>query len=138
MDTRSKSNTNQTDTMRCVGLVILVCLYLVGLVRVEGLHDSVHKFSDQEIHSLINEQDPCHRSLFHNDPNDGCDHKTHVAQFDLCTLCGLALHSEYANDHQVIHFGNKIASASIAEPLPEFLIQTPLRKSPRAPPISEN
>lgn len=66
--------------------VFLLLLYFGGNVQFESLHDIVHSV-EQSLHSVEQENDPCHRAIYHEVENDGCDHETHLTSVEQCPLC---------------------------------------------------
>lgn len=68
----------------------MVLVYLLSSVSFESLHQLVTDHPVIE-HTLEHEQDPCHITLFHDERAGGCEHTTHVAEVDTCTLCDHSL-----------------------------------------------
>ena len=64
----------------------LLLLYFAGNVQFETLHDVVHSL-EQSLHTPEQEEDPCHRAIYHEVESEGCDHKTHFTAVDQCPLC---------------------------------------------------
>jgi hypothetical protein len=64
----------------------LLLLYLAGNVQNESFHQVIHSL-EQSLHTAEQEEDPCHRTLYHELENDGCDHKTHLTEIKQCPLC---------------------------------------------------
>ncbi len=75
---------NFLKTQMYVSLLLL--LYLAGNVHVESFHEAFHSL-EKSLHSVEQEEDPCHRAIYHEVKNDGCDHKTHVTEIKQCPLC---------------------------------------------------
>ena len=71
---------------RIFSALLLLLLYLTGNVQVESLHRVLHSF-EQALHSTEQEKDPCHRAIYHDAKQKGCDHKTHVTAVKKCPLC---------------------------------------------------
>ena len=72
--------------MRIFSALLLLLLYLTGNVQVESFHKAFHTF-EQVLHSSDEEKDPCHRAIYHDSKQKGCDHKTHVTTVKKCPLC---------------------------------------------------
>ena len=72
--------------MRIFSALLLLLLYLTGNVQVESFHKVFHSF-EQALHSSDEEKDPCHRAIYHDSKQEGCDHKTHVTAVKKCPLC---------------------------------------------------
>jgi hypothetical protein len=86
--------------------IALLVLYVAGSVEFEAFHQLKHAKDELVLHSAKNELDPCHRTLFHQKAEEGCDHKSHVVEDDRCPLCILAGHYEVVTlPHQ--YLGNE-------------------------------
>jgi hypothetical protein len=70
--------------------LVMAMAYLLGSVSFESLHKLVADHPVIE-HTQEHEQDPCHITLFHNERAGGCEHSTHLAEVDTCTLCDHSL-----------------------------------------------
>lgn len=68
----------------------IALVYLLGSLSFESLHKLVADHPVIE-HTQEHEQDPCHITLFHDERAGGCEHTTHVAEADNCTLCDHSL-----------------------------------------------
>lgn len=66
--------------------ILLLGLYLTGNVQVESFHQFFHSL-EKALHSSEQEKDPCHRAIYHEAKNEGCNHKTHVTAVKNCPLC---------------------------------------------------
>jgi hypothetical protein len=67
---------------------LLTVLYLAGTVQVASLHGLIHGDHDAAaVHSMQNEADPCHISLFHDKAEQSCDHDSHLTRPSDCPLC---------------------------------------------------
>jgi hypothetical protein len=52
------------------------------------LKNSAYHHHDHTQHSQEEEQNPCHRTIFHNDLNQGCNHKNHFGKAVVdCGFC---------------------------------------------------
>ena len=65
---------------------ILLFLYIAGNVQLESFHQLFHSFHEIT-HSAQEEQDPCHRAIYHESKSEGCDHETHFTAVKNCPLC---------------------------------------------------
>jgi hypothetical protein len=45
-------------------------------------------------HSVKQEEDPCHRLIYHSDKENGCGHDSHYIVSDQCEMCDLAIQSD--------------------------------------------
>lgn len=78
---------------RVVTLLLLV-LYMAGSSDFEVLHSLVHVHDQIVTHSAEQEHDPCHRSMYHRDVEQGCDHESHFVVSNKCQMCDLAFHGD--------------------------------------------
>ena len=76
----------KNQPMRIFSVLLLLLFYLTGNVQVESFHKVFHSF-EQALHSSEEEKDPCHRAIYHDAKQKGCDHKTHVTAVKKCPLC---------------------------------------------------
>lgn len=65
-------------------------LYIAGSIHLEWCHSIIHEHTVIVSHSYEQEKDPCHRSIYHGDAEQGCDHQSHVVWSDECQLCDIA------------------------------------------------
>jgi hypothetical protein len=121
--------------MRIFSALMLLLVYLTGNVQVESFHKVFHTF-EQALHSSDDEKDPCHRSIYHDSRQKGCDHKTHVTAVKKCPFC----HIVSLNDKHIAvnHSFETLFSPSDFK---EFLFLIPATEisgnlSARAPPVS--
>ena len=114
--------------------ILLLLLYLTGNVQVESFHEIFHSF-EKALHSHEEEKDPCHRAIYHDEKEKGCEHKTHFTPIKKCPLC----HVVPFNDQHVAVVESYIATPSseiyhfsrYAISLPTLHVTLPAR----APPI---
>ncbi|HEY5690865.1 MAG TPA: hypothetical protein VIS49_05355 [Cyclobacteriaceae bacterium] len=75
-------------------VLFFLALYLIGTVELSSFHAVIHTTgSDSELHSLVNENNACHQSVYHNKKDESCEHKSHVVALKKCPLCHLSLQS---------------------------------------------
>ena len=89
---RSKANSSVNGLKTLSGLILLL-FYVSGNVQVESFHQLFHA-SEAELHTSEHEKDPCHRAIYHDSQDDGCDHKTHLTAVKKCPLCHVVPHNE--------------------------------------------
>lgn len=66
---------------------LLLAVFSLQVVYVL-LKNSDHHHHDHTLHTLEEELNPCHRTIFHNDLDHGCDHKNHFGEKqDDCAFC---------------------------------------------------
>jgi hypothetical protein len=84
---------------RCISQVLtllLLLLYLAGSSNLEFIHSYFHDHDIAVAHSDDQENDPCHRLIYHHDIAQGCHHDSHLSASDKCQMCDLASHgSDY-------------------------------------------
>jgi hypothetical protein len=108
---------------------LLLLLYFIGNVEIQGFHDIVHSF-ERSLHTPAEEADPCHRAIYHDPSNDGCDHETHVRAVKQCPLCHVipinVQHFEASNsfvffstksDHE-IYQASEVLESQLSSPQP--------------------
>jgi hypothetical protein len=70
-------------------LVLLLALYSVAALRVNSFHELFHAKEIAELHSAEQENNPCHKSIYHQQSQAGCEHKSHITENTKCPLCEL-------------------------------------------------
>src|SRR5687768_6400349 len=125
----------KSQPMRIFSASLLLLLYLAGNVQVESFHKVFHSF-EQALHSSDQEKDPCHRAIYHDSKQEGCDHKTHVTAIKKCPLCHIVPLNE--KHIAVSHIFESFSSPSDFEKFSFSILITELsgNLSARAPPIS--
>jgi len=127
-------NKNLMQPVQVFSAWLLLLLYLTGNVQVETFHKVFHSF-EQSLHSSDQEKDPCHRAIYHDSKQKGCDHKTHVTAVKKCPFCHIVPVKEK-------HIGINYVFESFSSP-PDFsdfsvltiLVEIFPNLSARAPPI---
>lgn len=71
---------------KAASILVLLFLYTAGNVQLESFHSVFHSL-EKALHSAEQEKDPCHRAIYHDAKDEGCDHKTHVTAVKKCPLC---------------------------------------------------
>lgn len=82
---QSKS-TNLSKLLRQLATVAMLIVYGFGSFPGDSLHAIVHAREVAELHSIEQENDACHQSLFHADATRGCEHKTHLVIGGKCAF----------------------------------------------------
>jgi hypothetical protein len=91
---------NKKMNVLCEGLkafvgMLLLLLYFVGSIEVDTFHSTLHAGENAVLHSVQNEQDSCHRTIYHLEKRDGCDHSTHISAVKKCPACQVSSHSDH-------------------------------------------
>jgi hypothetical protein len=73
---------------------LLLAFYVTGPSQFELLHKLIHTHDHSVSHTEMQEEDPCHRSIYHNDIEKGCGHHSHIVVTDKCELCDLISHTD--------------------------------------------
>lgn len=115
--------------------VLLLLFLALGASEISSVHNLIHKKETAELHTALNETDPCHISVYHYQRNTGCDHDAHLIKEDTCSFCDLQLPSSYfleaIQDVSPITF-NSIFDQNSFEPSVAGIIFQP---TGRAPPV---
>ena len=83
------------DSLRAFLAVFLLISYTVGNIQIEGIHELFHTQNNIVNHSVEQENDSCHRAIYHQERKDGCEHKSHLTKVGKCSLCHLLFHSDH-------------------------------------------
>ena len=62
-------------------------LYAAAAVKINSFHDLFHGQERVELHSPEQETSPCHKSVYHQQSEKGCEHKSHITENTKCPLC---------------------------------------------------
>ena len=73
------------NSLRMLGAVALLLLYVIGSAQTGYLHQLLHPQEAAATHSSKQEEDPCHRSMYHG-VDTGCRHEFHLAKKHSCTF----------------------------------------------------
>lgn len=122
---------------RCLktsSILLLLFLYTAGNVQLESFHSVFHSL-EKALHSAEQEKDPCHRAIYHDAADEGCDHKTHVTAVKKCPLC----HVVPFND-QLLASSNAFEAASYPENRNSYytailVVNSSIALPARAPPV---
>lgn len=81
-------------TKTCLA-ISFVLLYIVGSVNVELIHKLKHAHHQNVSHTIKDESDACHVSIYHQGKQGGCEHKQHLVKNTKCSLCDSQLHKPH-------------------------------------------
>jgi hypothetical protein len=89
--------------IRTFSAILLLLFYVAGNVQFESFHQVFHSL-EKALHSAEAEKDPCHRAIYHDEKENGCDHETHVTAVKNCPLCHVVPFNEQhlASNHTFI------------------------------------
>jgi hypothetical protein len=80
-----------TNSAKVLAVVLLATAYIIGNSPGEALHKLFHN-QETVVHTVDQEKDSCHRTIYHQEKEDGCKHKSHISKVDKCTLCHALSH----------------------------------------------
>jgi hypothetical protein len=78
---------NIIKTIRQVCWILLLALYAGAALKVDSIHEFLHAREFAELHSVEQESNPCHKSIYHQESKKGCEHKSHITENTKCPLC---------------------------------------------------
>ncbi|MFM8743358.1 MAG: hypothetical protein ACKODM_08555 [Cytophagales bacterium] len=115
--------------------VVLLFLYGVGSFPGDSFHAIVHPKEVAALHSLENEHDACHQSLFHADAKKGCEHKTHLMSGSKCAFAQIGHQPSHIAVHPQQMHAFAIAPSPSAPIEVDFVSAFAGLLSCRAPPL---
>lgn len=123
---------------RIAKVLVLMCLVLsVALAsQFETFHSFFHGGTHGETHSEKQEADPCHRLIYHNDVEQGCDHGSHLLFADKCDMCDLEYRAVCVWEHELIGENPEFEETPFSLLYENFNSREPVFSSPRAPPFT--
>lgn len=124
--------------LKQIGGIFLLVAYLFVFLFSNISHEIAHDHEEsQELHTLEAEQDDCHRTIYHAEKNNGCDHREHFLPYTAsCDLC-----DAFIRNFQWTSFQNDIKLLSeeflVNDCIPLFLHANTIASTspPRAPPF---
>ena len=93
MENNVKANRQLKALARSVGAAALLLLYVMGSTQTGYLHQLFHPEEVAAPHSLKQEEDPCHRTLYHG-MDTGCRHEVHLVKVHSCGLSHTLVQTE--------------------------------------------
>ncbi len=115
-------------------VISLLFLYFLGSSRIESLHKLFHK--EEVAHSSLDESDPCHITLYHQQRDGGCDHTSHFVKEDKCSLCDIQFNSNPIEEVSYIVLPITFSIVSEPSSLTIFIEEVKYKFTGRGPPIS--
>lgn len=94
MSNKVTSQSHYEKLMR-ITVLFLMLLYIGSTLTPEQLHSFIHHHEITVTHSADEEQDPCHRTLYHHDTEQGCEHDSHLIAYDDCEGDDQIYHGDY-------------------------------------------
>ena len=90
-----KAKRRLRNLARLLAVIALLSLYGMGSTQTGYLHQLFHPEEVATAHTTTQEQDPCHRALYHG-KDTGCRHEFHLVKVHSCGLCHTLAHSDIA------------------------------------------
>jgi hypothetical protein len=129
-----KANTMKTLRQAC--WVLLLALYAAAALKVDSFHELLHAREIAELHSVEQENNPCHKRVYHQTAENGCEHKSHITENTKCPLCEFNV----TPDHLVEEFSaqSNVGLSQSKQPIWHEVELTPvtLSLSSRGPPAT--
>jgi len=128
----TRRNVYQTGANFLASTLLLV-LYLAGNIQSDAIHQLLHAH-EAVSHSIEDEGNACHRSIYHDDTTAGCVHNTHITRLEKCGLSHVIVHSDQlaTTDSSCEFIGtaedNEAGSVSLA--LSDISVTLPSRAPP--------
>jgi hypothetical protein len=79
--------------VRILSVTGLLVFYLAANTHFTFLHQVIHPDEITLSHTELDEDDPCHRSIYHGD-DLGCNHQFHIEKVSGCSLFHTAAHHD--------------------------------------------
>jgi hypothetical protein len=67
--------------------LVLLLVYAASSLRLDSIHQLLHAEDITELHSAEKESDPCHKNIYHQQKETGCEHKSHITENTKCSFC---------------------------------------------------
>jgi hypothetical protein len=80
---------------------LIIVLYIVCASLPGVLHAVLHDSRFTVLHTVAQENDPCHRMLYHGEAA-ACDHDAHLVDSDECSMCDVVCHADQVLVRNVI------------------------------------
>lgn len=120
--------------LKALASVLLLALYLIGNAPVEVVHQFFHAHDVGVNHTEEQENDPCHRTIYHAEKQDGCVHKSHFTKVEKCKHCHVIIHVDQLtfSDHSIEYIPSDFTHGEIAisGSLSEIIVHLPARAPP--------
>jgi hypothetical protein len=118
---------NIVKALQQVCWVLLLALYAAAALKVDSIHELVHAREFAELHSIEQENNPCHKSIYHQEAEKGCEHKSHITENSKCPLCEYnssvdELLTDYTFDSNEIPATSLLILTSEGRQLPSVLV----------------
>ncbi len=115
--------------------VLLAVVYFAGALQLSRVHSLLHSHDAVVTHSHEQEEDPCHRFIYHNDNTGGCHHDSHIVANEKCATCDLAFQTGVATLPVSASLEPAIHSNEFLSVITSFVNLALSLSSSRAPPM---
>jgi hypothetical protein len=124
------------NSAKILAVVLLAAAYIIGNSPDEALHKLFHNQEAVVVHTIDQEKNSCHRSIYHQEKEDGCQHKSHISKVDACSLCHALSHIDQIaisdSTCEFISTGVEITGKLISHHLSLIETNLPARAPPTA------
>jgi len=80
-------------SVRAVIAALMLVIYTTGTTGIDLFHHLFHDHAAPPLHTEVSEQDPCHRFIYHQDKENGCNHKAHLTKAEKCKFSHVVFQS---------------------------------------------
>jgi hypothetical protein len=121
--------------LRAAYAIFLFLCYAQGIAHLDVLKPIFHSHEATVLHSSEQEEDVCHRTIYHNDKTVVCGHQSHIIASEKCKLCDFLFHSDQLTISASSTESVETESA-VAHNFTSVLVTNPTHRLPaRAPPF---
>ena len=85
---------NGVQTVKSLTMTLFLSGYLLATTGLQVIHKIFHEHAASVTHNFTDEQDLCHRVIYHHDQVANCGHASHVIVHEKCALCDVWFHTE--------------------------------------------
>ena len=78
------------EGLKPFAVILLLVVYIAGNTGYGLFHEHERFLA----HSTEEENDPCHRSIYHFEKNNACKHQSHFSKNEKCGQCHLLCHTD--------------------------------------------
>ena len=83
--------------------IIMALVYVSGIVLTDFVHPLIHQQHTLVKHTANDEQDPCHRAIYHGEKENNATHHNHLVPVnEKCWLCDIIFNYEHVKPEQPV------------------------------------
>jgi hypothetical protein len=120
------------EGLKSLSLILLLALYTASGTGYGLLHEHQSFVS----HSIEEENDPCHKAIYHIDADNACSHESHVSKHEKCCACHLLCHPDQiiarSSFTESVYLGAGIKCIFLESPIDDISHSHPSRGPPRS------